>query len=224
MPNAENEDVVHTLYDRLFRPYLPYKISVHNGVAVKDKVKLFDFRDTFPDYESALVSAIRTQVQEGDSVIIVGGGFGVSTVAAVEATGRKGEVETYEGSSKQFQIVNNTTRLNGVEDCVNTNHAIVGSFLDHSTEFYGKSGNAEIVNPSSLSKSDVLVLDCEGAELEILSNISNNLNIVIVETHGFLDSSEQDVRSILTKKGYEVIDRGIEAESDGIYVLTALKQ
>lgn len=224
MTDGENEDFVHTLYNRVIRPYLPYKIGVHNGVAVKGAVKLFDFRDRFPDYESALVSAIRTQVQEGDSVIIVGGGLGVSTVAAAEATRRDGKVETYEGSAEQYRIVKNTTSLNKVEGCTNTNHAIVGSFLDHSRDSYGEPENAEIVNPSTLSNPDVLVLDCEGAELEILSNLSSNPDTVIVETHGFLDSPEKDVREILSEKGYDVVDRGIELESKGVYVLTALHQ
>lgn len=223
MPNNESEGIIHNLYNRFIRPYLPHKISVHNGVAVKDKVKLFDFTDIHPDYESALVSAIRTQVEEGDSVIVVGGGLGVSTVAAVEATRREGVVETYEGSVEQYDIVNNTVSLNGVDDYANVNHAIVGSFLDHSAETYGKSGNAEVVNPSSLAESDVLVLDCEGAELEILSNISHNPETVIVETHGFLDSTEQEARNVLSERGYNVINRGVELESKGVYVLTAVQ-
>lgn len=224
MPDEENEDFVHTLYNRVIRPYSPHKISVCNGVAVKDRAKLFDFRDIFPNYESSLISAIRTQVKKGDSVIIVGGGFGVSTVAAAEATGRDGEVETYEGSAEQYRIVKNTTSLNKVNDCVNTNHAIVGPFLDHSTETYGEPENAEIINPSSLHKPDVLVLDCEGAELEILGNLSHNPDIVIVETHGFLHSPETDVREILSERGYDVINEGVESESRGIYVITALQQ
>lgn len=223
MLDSENGDTIQTLYNRFIRPFLPHKISVHNGVAVKDYAKILDFNDTFPDYEGPLISAIRTQVHEGDSVIIVGGGFGVSTVAAVEATSRKGMVKSYEASTDQFRIVVNTVHLNRVNDYVDLNHAIVGSFSDFSLESSGDPGNAEIVDPSALSNPDVLVLDCEGAEIEILRKLSNYPDTIIVEAHGFLDSSEQDVREILTKKGYEIIDRGVEVESKGVYILTATK-
>lgn len=221
--NSENTDIIHTLYNRFVRPHLPNKISVHNGVAVNDAVKLFDFKDTYPNYESTLVSEIRSQVNEGDSVIIVGGGLGVSTVAAVEAMGRKGSVETYEGSATQFQIISNTLSLNKVEEYVDCHHAIVGSFSDFSTESYGKPGDAELVDPSSLSKTDLLVLDCEGAEIEVLNKLSYNPDIIIVETHGFLDSCEENVRNVLSKRGYEITNRGVESEPRGIYILTAVQ-
>lgn len=223
MKPEEDENLVQKIYNNLFRPYLPNKISVHNSVPVKDYSKLFDFSDEFPEYEDALISAIREQINQRDSIVLVGGGWGVSTVAAVEATGRTGSVETYEGSAKQYEVIQNTIRLNKVEKFVDVNHSIVGSYLEHSSESYGDSGKADVVNPSALSECDVLVLDCEGAEIEILRNLSHLPRIIIVETHGFLQSPEEEIREILTNKGYEVINRGVEIESKGVYVLTAVR-
>ena len=215
--------ILKNIYNRILRHRLPHKISVHNGVPVEDHARLFDFSDTVPDHEAELIAAIRTQVREDNKVTLIGGGLGVSTVAAAEATGRRGTVETYEGSAKQYSVVKNTVNLNQAEDCINVNHAIVGSYLDFSSKKYGVPGNAEIVKPAALPKSDVLVLDCEGAEIEILSNISYRPRVIIVESHGFLDAPEEDIKEILLEKGYEITNRRVESESSGIVILTAVQ-
>ena len=224
MKTEEYDDITHRIYNEIIRPYLPYKISVHNGVAVEDETRLFDFTDTFPEYEEALISGIRSQVRENDSVTVVGGGLGVSTVVAAEATGRRGSVETFEASENQYNIVRNTVRLNKVEEFVNINHEIVGSFSEYSSESYGTASNAEVIDPSSLPDSDVLVLDCEGAEIEILNDLSHYPRAIIVETHGFLGSSEKEVREILLDENYRIVERGIEVESEGVFVLTAIQE
>lgn len=217
----DDTGVVHRIYNRLLRSYLPYRISVHNGIPTKRHARLLDFTDKFPEYEGALISAIRNQIQERDKVVVVGGGLGVSTVAAVNATGRRGSVVTYEGSKRQYNTVKETVQLNLVSDCVELNHAVVGSFSEHSSDTYGEEKDGGEVAPSMLPECDVLVLDCEGAEIEILYNMEQLPRVIIVETHAFLDSPEEQVREILSDKEYSVINRGVEWESKGVTVLTA---
>jgi hypothetical protein len=101
-------------------------------------------------------------------------------------------------------------------------HAIVGFVSEDSTERYGGPEDADTVEPSELLESDVLVLDCEGAEMEILKEIPQSPQTIVVETHEFLDSPEEEVRRILSDRGYTVVDRGVELEEKGVYVLVAL--
>jgi hypothetical protein len=169
----------------------------------------------------ALIPAIRAQVHSNDNIVVVGGGLGVSTVAAAEATGRTGTVNTYEASRNQFNITKSTVELNKLEEYVTVHHAIVGSYQSEYT--HGSAGNAEIIQPSSLPNDDVLVLDCEGAELEILADLNQNYRTIIVETHGFLDAPESEIENLLSENGYDVIERRVESESAGIVVLTAIK-
>lgn len=175
---------------------------------MKNRSRLFDFNDEFPKYEDALISEIRERINSQDSIVLVGGGFGVSTVAAVEAMGRRGSVVTYEGSAKQYNIIQDTLRINDVREHVDLNHSIVGPYFEYSKKSYGKSENADVVDPSELPECDALILDCEGAELEIIKNLSSWPETIIVETHGFLGSSEETIRKILIENGYEIINRG----------------
>lgn len=224
MDLVPTEKFSRIFYDGFIRKFLPSKISIHNGVAVRDSVKLFDFTDEFPEYEAELVAEIRARVGEGDIVCVVGGGLGVSTVAAAEATGREGTVKTYEGSESQFDVVKKTVELNQVQPYVDLTHGVVGSFSEFSSNFYGEIGDADVVDPEGLPNSDVLVLDCEGAENEIIEGLSAFPPTIIVESHGFLGSPESEVRETLESSGYHVTNTAVEHEEKGIVVLTADKE
>lgn len=211
--------VFRTLYDNYIRGRLPKKIGVYNGVPVRDRA-LFDVTDEQPEYEGALVAGIRQQVSTNDHVVVVGGGRGVSTVCAAVAAGPDGRVECFEGGREQYDQLTDTIQLNCVSDWVSAHHSIVGEEI----EVYGESTGADIVSPADLPDCDVLVLDCEGAEIGILTAIEHRPETVIVETHGFLDSPESAVRDTLTDRQYNIIDRGVEYEDRGVIVLTATHQ
>lgn len=181
---------------------------------------MFDATDTFPDYEGPLIAGIRSHVIAGDNVVVVGGGRGVSSVAAAHRAGSDGNISTYEGSAKRHELTTETVDLNNVDDVVAVNHAIVGEAVDLADE----PGGAETVAPTDLPDCDVLVLDCEGAEVGILESLDQRPRVLIVETHAFLDSPEADVRAALDELSYEVVDRGVEVEEMGVYVLTAVER
>lgn len=210
--------ILRSIYDSYVRDHLPQKVGVYNGVAVRDRA-LFDVTDEQPEYEGALVAGIREQVSTGDHVVVVGGGRGVSSVSAATASGPSGQIDSYEGGQDQYERLDDTLRLNQVTDWTSAYHAVVGDDID----VYGGSAGASVVDPSDLPDCDVLVLDCEGAEIGILTTLDYRPETVIVETHGFLDSPESAVRDALTKLGYEVINRGVEYEDRGVIVLTACR-
>ncbi|MFB6177608.1 MAG: hypothetical protein ABEI99_10770 [Halobaculum sp.] len=212
-------NVIKTLYHRTIRPLLPGKISVHNGIPTRGAVKLFDWTDEFPEYEAALLSSIRRVTTTGQQVTVVGGGIGISTVVAAANTVLSDTVTTYEGNPGQVSRVRETVRLNRVTDQCTVEHAVVGENVG----VYGSAGDAPVVPPSALPDTDLLILDCEGAETTIIEGLDVLPEVIIVETHGFLGVPEPDVRAVLDTKGYTVRQRRPEDESSGVVILTATR-
>lgn len=170
-----------------------------------------------PEYEHALIAAIRERVEAGQNVVIVGGGAGVSTVIAAERTGLSGSVETYEAMSESAELVGRTVALNGLEDRCMVHNKVVGSVVDD----FGTPDAEEQVPPEELPDADVLVLDCEGAEREILTDLSTYPTTIIVETHGMYDVPPEVVEKLLDAANYEVVNRTVEDAAKGIVILTA---
>ena len=222
---------LQSVYNRTVRKFLPTKISVHNGVAVKGAVRLFDIQDCFPEYEAALISAIRNRVNNSDKVQVVGGGLGVSTVVAARGSGQDGAIVTYEGSRSQYNLIKNTVNLNLVSRQVNIHHSVVGSFSEYSSDSYGNIGDAEIIGPQKLPDCDVLVLDCEGAELEILKDMTIRPRAIIVESHGMYDSPSSEVENELKKRSYSVESKEIAEKrfekvhrKEDVFVISAIQK
>jgi hypothetical protein len=177
-----------------------------------------------PGYEEAIVRGIREYVAEGDTVTIVGGGWGVSTVMAAKEVGSGGTVVTFEGAGEQVDNVTETVRLNGVHDSVTVRHATIG----RAVHLRGKSDGGEQLTPTELPECDVLVSDSEGAEIEILQDMNIHPNTIIVETHGWFGASEDEVREVLNDSGYHVVSRDVAetrvrdyCEKKGVFVLVA---
>lgn len=216
------------LYDTFLRPYLPYKICVRNGVAVRNVTKLFDQTDIYPEYEEGLISELRKAVTTADSVVIVGGGEGVSSVVAAEQVGPEGEVITFEASIDQFEIASETISLNCMDQRATIKHALVGPNI----QTIGDMGEPETIQPSDIPACDVLELDCEGSEIEILRNMTINPRTIVVETHGGLGSPEDAVREELSKHNYKVISKSPhgfpmtedQSSREGVFILRAIKK
>lgn len=202
-------------YNAFIREWLPKKIGSYNGVAVR-RPKLLDSTDVFPEYETTLVSHIRRHLPNSSTTTIVGGGLGVSSVVAVRSGSQS--VNTYEASSDRLETIQQTVCLNKISSEVTLHHAIVESGI----LIEGSSVGADRIKANDLPDSDVLILDCEGAEEEILTNICNNPNTVIVECHPMFDVNPTDIIELLEEKGYTVIDREDEKVNRGkITILTA---
>lgn len=218
-------------YDRLVRPLLPKRVVSYNGVSVRasrlgDSIIPWQTRD-LPEYESALVKGIRQYVEAGDTVVVVGGGWGVSTVVAARQTGDDGQVITFEGGAETVEKVNDTVQLNEVEQRVSIRHEVVAKAIS----IRGDSGEARVVPPTELPDCDVLVLDCEGAEIDILTEMEIRPRTVLVETHGIFDAPESEVRDTLDRAEYETVERMVAeerlrgvCEENGIYVLFAIRR
>lgn len=181
--------LVQRLYNRLLRPHLPRKYGVFAGVTARDK-RLLDTTNRMDDYKHGLLDAIHEHVTEGDYVTIVGFGRGVTTVHAL----REGpaRVTGYEAASGMIDVGRETIALADVNDAkVNVVHAVVGEAID----VFGSTAGARCVDPANLT-GDVLICDCEGAELSILDGLdADAFDRYVIETHPRKGASAADVVS-----------------------------
>lgn len=175
------------------------RIAMQNGVPVRN-VSLLASKDVFPHHEEQLFQSIRDYVPAGAMVVLIGGGSGASTVCAARQVGVDGYVEVYEASESMARVVRETIELNGVSDVASCHHAVVETPI----HVLGNVNGAEVLSGNELPSCDVLVMDCEGAELDILQSLDSYPSIIIVETHSHFGASSKDVREIIPKELTEI--------------------
>jgi hypothetical protein len=210
--------VIRYVYNNTIRKYLPQKIGVFNGVAVRD-ICIFDQTDVFPDYEGTLVESMKDVISPGDSVVIVGGGRGVSTVIAARLIGENGFVKTIEASNEQVALVEETIDINNVSQRVEVIHALVGT----ARGVWGEYDEADFIEPTDLPSCDILVLDCEGTEKEIIGSFEEQPSSLVVETHGIHGASTEKIKELLRENEYEIESMDSMDEGYDISVITARK-
>ena len=160
-----------------------------------------------PGYETALVAALNETVRPGDSVVVVGGGVGVTAVVAALRAGPSGNIQCFEGSERYVRLAQQTAARNGITN-ISIHHAIVAKLIG---TFDGgiASDLGPVLPPSQLPTCNVLEMDCEGAEVEILREMTIQPRVIVVETHGLYGAPTELVASLLEERGYVVDDRGI---------------
>ena len=193
------------------------KIAVFNGIAVRG-ASLYSKIDVYPEHEAELISAIRNYVKSGEKALVIGGGSGASSVVVAHQVGIKGSVITYEGNKNSVDIVNDTIKLNKVEDRVSVKHVIV----EKPIHLMGFIGDASTLPAKDFPECDALIMDCEGAELPILENLIIKPRLIIVETHPIFDSPEEKIIELLENLGYEIISNDLRQES--LEILSAIRK
>lgn len=192
-----------------------------NGVAVPG-TEFDEDRDHHPAHEGTVVSALRRHVRRGDRVVVVGAGWGTTTVVAARMTHFEGTVTAFEPSPKMRDVFARTVVANGVEEVVTVRSAAVGSISDSSERIFGEADGG-VVPPEALPDCDVLDLDCEGAELEILRALDCRPRLLTVEAHPHLGSSHAAVEAALEDLGYDVVEREPIAADGDIVNYVALR-
>ena len=158
-----------------------------------------------PHYEATLVAGLREIIRPGDSVVIVGGGLGVTATVAALSTGRSGKVECFEGSKQHVRFVQKTAARNNVSN-MSVHHAVIAK----STAVYGSGSDVGPLMPASqLPPCNVLELDCQGAEVEILRELVIQPRVILVETHELYGAPTDLVASLLKRRGYIISNRGL---------------
>ncbi|MCD2425192.1 hypothetical protein LQ567_20570 [Niabella pedocola] len=223
-------------YRRTIRNLLPVRGYVKYNEVRVEPIKALDKYFSFfhkpmkdiPCYEDAIVDAINEHVTSGDTVVVVGGGYGVTVVRALQKIGKDGKLFCFEGSKEYVKYVQDSISYN--EHLVPKESIIVeNSFIGSSEHVYGTHGPGFPIE--SLPFCDVLELDCEGSEKMILSNLSYSPRVIIVETHGVYGATTEEVKTILHRKGYKIISERVAEKNfldicieKDIMVLVALKR
>lgn len=155
-------------------------------------------------YEAALVHGLGAEIRAGDRVVVIGGGIGVTAVKAALLAGPSGHVTCFEGSAENCALVGRTAALNGVSN-LTVRHGVVG----RSIAVYGSAaGRGEVLPAGQLPPCDVLELDCEGAEIGILREMTIRPRVLLVETHGVYGAPTTEVAAVMEACGYAVSDLG----------------
>lgn len=139
-------------------------------------------------------------------MVIVGGGYGITAVAAARAAAG---VTVFEPAGDRIASISRTLRLNGLEpDEVTVRRAAVGGITPHEAAKKGLDEAAvSVVCPADLPPCDVLELDCEGAELPILRGLDPDSlpRVIAVEIHPIkLDGATGAVLERLEALGYSI--------------------
>lgn len=202
------------------RDFMPVMRNVtYNGVNVPGKRRLLDSAfplaakwengQDLPEYEAALVDGLRKHVRSDDNVVVIGGGWGVTGVIAARQTSET--VHVYEASGEQVTKAQETVSHNATIGKIEFHHAAVGPAKD----IWGDFGDAKKITPAKLPTCDILELDCEGAEIDILTELPYRPRVILVETHGHLDCPTASVQSELTSMNYKIVtDRLAEPHMD----------
>lgn len=172
-----------------------------------------------PTYESAEVDAVREYTRDGDDVVIVGAGRGITPTVAANSVGKNGQVIAYEASTDRVSRANKTVQYNQVRDLVEIHHRIVAKAAD----VRGTIGSASIISPSELPSCDFLELDCEGAEELILEEMNITPRVISVETHETKGVSHSNVLELLESRGYQVTEETDKTDQhEGIRHIVAI--
>ncbi|WP_247730614.1 FkbM family methyltransferase [Halovivax limisalsi] len=226
---------IRAAYNDYLRPLLPAgEYPTYNGVTVcaeKHRPHTFDSivpisvpsSSDRPSYEKPLVDALRTRLNPGDDVVIVGGGYGITSVVAARKIEKAGTVTTYEAIDYRVNVIEQTAAFDGVADQCTVHHAIVGPAINPGGGLpnEGGTGAARNLSAEDLPECDLLELDCEGAEVEILRNLKIRPDTLVVETHGHRGAPEAAVRDELSTLGYTIENSEVVVEENGVYILTA---
>ncbi|MEM1267155.1 MAG: FkbM family methyltransferase [Pseudomonadota bacterium] len=160
-------------------------------------------------YEKAEVTALGAILREGDRVLDLGAGFGLTSTFAALQSGVEA-VTTFEANPNILDHLGNTHRLNGVD--VQIEHAVLSSKGGGDTvEFYvrplvwGSSlfenktkGQKVTVKTRDLAETiaalrpSVICCDIEGAEYDVLMNADlSSVRAIVVELHPRIIGAEK---------------------------------
>lgn len=206
---------IQAIYNRTIRESLSKKCRTLSDVEVQD-TPLFDLHADNPMYKIGLVLSIYDYVSTGDQVEIIGFGRGVTTTHIFRAGATK--VIGYDGALNMIKKGVDTVKRNVDEiPSLRVKHSIIGDPID----VYGDFSDAKVISPSELSAADVLVLDCEGAEKSILSELGTYPSTIICESHPTKGAPAEEIVKILDDH-YEVTLRSHKAKPDAKKVVIGI--
>jgi hypothetical protein len=197
--------LIVSAYNNFVRPRLPTtgdRKYVSGIELVSEKYRRHVFDEFIPiptPYEQYLkernIALIREEVNTADVGISIGGGYGVTAVALSEFVH---ELHIYEGSTDLINEIEKNLTANNTT--ANIHAKIVGEAIDIDGNV-----STESISPRELPLADVVEMDCEGAEISILPEITNIPDQFVIETHPQNGAPTDEVIHMLNEIGHTVI-------------------
>lgn len=223
--------IINYIYIHYFRKCLitDTKIIQYNGVESPVETSPLDSivpgyspPEGSPGYEDAEIRAIRNYCEEGDKVVIIGAGYGITSVVAAEQSGENGRIIGYEASADMIPRIEQTIQHNDVDDQVEIENAIIAK-AEATRGTRGNTDSVPTISPGKLPDCDFLEIDCEGAEEMILREMAIKPRVISVETHKPYGVSHVDITELLQKKRYSIAEK-VEKDTkiDGIHHIIAI--
>lgn len=77
-----------------------------------------------------------------------------------------------------------------------------------------------MIPASDLDRCDVLEMDCEGAEADIIKDLTEFPDTIIVETHPEKGTPTPEVERALREHGYDISDKRVDRDDGHVLMAT----
>ena len=194
-------------------------ISVHCGETIPRAVRNGLFKNTYEDGEREM---LRRCVRAGDKVLEIGGGIGFVGIAAAKIAG-EGNVVSYEANPRQKEVIEANYALNSpvpelrMKAVTHDGKPVTFHQSDNviSSSIYQRAETQTAITVPSDALADVLaelrpdvvVMDVEGAEIELLADVDlAEVRAMVVELHPHIVGEDKiaALMASLEARGFEV--------------------
>jgi len=205
-------------------------ITISDGVQFKVRVNTSDALMIWEVWKAKVYDDVRIPILEGDVVVDLGAHIGAFAVR-VARLAHRGRVYSYEAARKNYLLLEENRKLNGLENMyienkaisekrgemplyTPANNSILGSLRQDTSSFKEMVQAitfSDIIAKHSLEKINFLKIDVEGAEFDILFSCSDEnfakIQRMIIEYHEFDGDkrSHQDLVNLLDTHGFKVV-------------------
>jgi len=188
-----------------------------------------------------------TRIKEGDTVVDVGANIGIFTILASKLVGNEGRVYAIEPDKENYELLRKNLELNKIKNVRSFNIALGKKNekrkLFKSKEnpgahsFYPIKNSSEfkiidvisfdnLIKKNKIKKINFLKMDCEGAEYEILFNLSENnlknIKNISMEVHNTKEKKFLDMIAFLEKNKF-VVKKGKSLGKDTLMIYSFRK-
>jgi hypothetical protein len=197
---------VRWVYWQWLRDELPYRMTAVAGVAAPHRhigdVILGGLSRNHDNYKREFIGAVRDAVP-GQRVVEIGTGHGITLTHMLRSNAAC--VDSYEADATRVKRARKTLTRDPhlPSERATVHHGIVGEMT---VESVGKAGPR--VTTEDVPPFDVLVLDCEGAEIDVLEALSAP-ETAVVETHPECGVPTSETIEALERIGLAVIKKTV---------------
>jgi len=200
--------MLDTAYEYL-RPALPWKEVEIEGFRFDRRFKLIDIDPQ--TYESETRKLMREYLTPEDSLLVVGGGTGITAITASPHVSNVTAIEADAHTRERFV---HHLNLNGVE----TVDVLLGWAGD--ADDPNRPDGVEVIQ---LNRHTAIEIDVEGNGIPVIDQIPETVRKVFYESHPTRGVPSIDAIEALGDVGFNIIDRRVEWDTSGNEIIFAVR-